>query len=291
MLAVRDREQIVGTLTLQTKKPWAIDVAYFTPCKKALYLINMAVAPERQRIGVGRALLDGSAERRAIVSRRRHPPRRLRGAGRRRASSTATAATRSVGGKSYRGVPLLYFELMTGAAIVIRSEARDPRTRRHPPRAAVARTSRRPGRPPRPTASCGSCGSRRCRSRAPTLTYIRDAVKGQSDGHMLPWAVRDLTDQHHRRQHPLSRHRPGHRSRGDRLHLVRAALPAHQRQHHLQAAAARARLRLARLRRGRTAHRQLQLPIAAGDRGARREEGRRVAAVTRRGATAPCATR
>jgi RimJ/RimL family protein N-acetyltransferase len=25
-----------------------------------------------------------------------------------------------------------------------------------------------------------------------TLTYIRDAVKGRSDGHMLPWAVRDL---------------------------------------------------------------------------------------------------
>jgi len=25
------------------------------------------------------------------------------------------------------------------------------------------------------------------------VTYIRDAVNGQSDGHMLPWAVRDLT--------------------------------------------------------------------------------------------------
>ena len=25
------------------------------------------------------------------------------------------------------------------------------------------------------------------------LIYIRDAVRGQSDGHMLPWAVRDLT--------------------------------------------------------------------------------------------------
>ena len=25
-----------------------------------------------------------------------------------------------------------------------------------------------------------------------TLTYIRDAVRGQSEGHMLPWAVRDL---------------------------------------------------------------------------------------------------
>jgi RimJ/RimL family protein N-acetyltransferase len=26
-----------------------------------------------------------------------------------------------------------------------------------------------------------------------TLTYIGDALKGQSDGHMLPWAVRDLS--------------------------------------------------------------------------------------------------
>jgi N-acetyltransferase len=26
------------------------------------------------------------------------------------------------------------------------------------------------------------------------LTYINDALKGQRDGHMLPWAVRDLTD-------------------------------------------------------------------------------------------------
>jgi RimJ/RimL family protein N-acetyltransferase len=28
--------------------------------------------------------------------------------------------------------------------------------------------------------------------RGATLTYIRDAVRGQQDGHMLPWAVRDL---------------------------------------------------------------------------------------------------
>jgi RimJ/RimL family protein N-acetyltransferase len=27
-----------------------------------------------------------------------------------------------------------------------------------------------------------------------TLTYISDALKGQLDGHMLPWAVRDLKD-------------------------------------------------------------------------------------------------
>jgi N-acetyltransferase len=27
-----------------------------------------------------------------------------------------------------------------------------------------------------------------------TANYIRDAIKGQADGHMLPWAVRDLSD-------------------------------------------------------------------------------------------------
>ena len=29
---------------------------------------------------------------------------------------------------------------------------------------------------------------------AATLTYITDALKGQREGHMLPWAVRDLSD-------------------------------------------------------------------------------------------------
>ena len=57
VLVARDRGKIIATLTLQTKKPWAIDLAYFTPCKKALYLINMAVHPRRQRRGIGRALM------------------------------------------------------------------------------------------------------------------------------------------------------------------------------------------------------------------------------------------
>src|SRR5688572_5746 len=57
VLVARDRGTIVGTLTLQTKRPWAIDPHYFTPCKRPLYLVNMAVAPERQRMGIGRGLL------------------------------------------------------------------------------------------------------------------------------------------------------------------------------------------------------------------------------------------
>jgi predicted N-acetyltransferase YhbS len=48
---------IVGTLHLPTKKPWAIDVSYFAPVKKALYLTNMAVVPSMQRGGIGRLLV------------------------------------------------------------------------------------------------------------------------------------------------------------------------------------------------------------------------------------------
>jgi GNAT superfamily N-acetyltransferase len=49
---------IVATLRLARKKPWAIDISYFTKCEKALYLLAMAVAPARQRQGIGRKCLD-----------------------------------------------------------------------------------------------------------------------------------------------------------------------------------------------------------------------------------------
>ena len=56
---------------------------------------------------------------------------------------------------------------------------------------------------------------------------------------MLPWAVRDLKTDEHRRQHALPRHHRRRRPRRDRLHLVRAALPAHACEYRLQAAAVR----------------------------------------------------
>ena len=40
--------------------------------------------------------------------------------------------------RAYRGVPLVYFECMTGARAVIHPQATVPRTRRHPPRAAAS---------------------------------------------------------------------------------------------------------------------------------------------------------
>jgi GNAT superfamily N-acetyltransferase len=48
----------VGTARLATKRPWAINPAYFTPAGKALYLTDMAVSPRRQGQGIGRRCLD-----------------------------------------------------------------------------------------------------------------------------------------------------------------------------------------------------------------------------------------
>jgi GNAT superfamily N-acetyltransferase len=57
IFVVRQRGKIVATLSLQTKKPWAIDKSYFTACKLPLFLTNMAVEPSLQGRGIGRAML------------------------------------------------------------------------------------------------------------------------------------------------------------------------------------------------------------------------------------------
>jgi GNAT superfamily N-acetyltransferase len=50
--------RILTVLRLATKKPWAIDVSYFTPVKRPLYLTSMAVSVAHQRQGVGRLAMD-----------------------------------------------------------------------------------------------------------------------------------------------------------------------------------------------------------------------------------------
>src|SRR5262245_27711301 len=51
----RDGDLPVATLALTTKKPWAIDTAYFTPKTRPLYLLSMAVEPGHQGRGIGSA--------------------------------------------------------------------------------------------------------------------------------------------------------------------------------------------------------------------------------------------
>lgn len=109
VLVARKGKNIVGTLHLHTKKPWAIDVSYFTPVKKVLYLTHMAVIPEMQRQGIGRRLLE-EAEKQA----RNWPVGAIRldafdaeaGAG----AFYTKCGFREVGRVRYRNDPLIYFE-------------------------------------------------------------------------------------------------------------------------------------------------------------------------------------
>lgn len=104
-----DKERLLATLRLATKKPWAIDTAYFTPSRKPLYLTSMAVAPEQQRQGLGRLCLE-EADR--IV--KAWPAEAIRldaydtsaGAG----GFYAKCGYREVGRVVYRTVPLIYYE-------------------------------------------------------------------------------------------------------------------------------------------------------------------------------------
>jgi len=57
LIVARSGDVIVGTLRLATKKPWAIDRKYFVDVSQSVYLTDMAVAPERQRQGIGRRLI------------------------------------------------------------------------------------------------------------------------------------------------------------------------------------------------------------------------------------------
>jgi GNAT superfamily N-acetyltransferase len=110
-LLAYDGEALVGALQLQNKKPWAIDVAYFTPVKKAVYLVGMAVAPAMQRRGVGGKLIEE-----AVRMVRDWPADAIRldafdadaGAG----EFYVKCGFRERGRVVYRNDPLIYFEMV-----------------------------------------------------------------------------------------------------------------------------------------------------------------------------------
>ena len=111
VLVARRGKTVVGTLNLPTKKPWAIDVSYFTPVGKSLYLTGMAVTPLMQRHGIGRRLI-----KEAVKQARAWPADAIRldafdadaGAG----GFYAKCGFREVGRVVYRKNPLIYFELI-----------------------------------------------------------------------------------------------------------------------------------------------------------------------------------
>jgi GNAT superfamily N-acetyltransferase len=111
MVIARVDGRIVGTLSLQTKKPWAIDPAHFTKVRNPLYLTTMVVAVDRQGQGIGRRLLEE-----ALEIARTWPADAIRldaydanaGAG----EFYAKCGFREVGRAKYKQVPLRYFEMI-----------------------------------------------------------------------------------------------------------------------------------------------------------------------------------
>jgi GNAT superfamily N-acetyltransferase len=109
--AARRGERLVATLTLSTRKPWAIDVRYFSARKLPLYLTSMAVSPEEQRKGVGRECIE-----QAVQIARDWPGDTIRldawdaaaGAG----EFYRKCGFREVGRVIYRTAPLIYFEML-----------------------------------------------------------------------------------------------------------------------------------------------------------------------------------
>jgi GNAT superfamily N-acetyltransferase len=111
VFVARQAGEVIATLRLATKKPWAIDRSYFANCEKPLYLVGMAVAPARQRQGIGRQCL---AEARRIA--KAWPADAIlldafdakAGAG----PFYARCGYTEVGRVTYRNSPLIYYELL-----------------------------------------------------------------------------------------------------------------------------------------------------------------------------------
>lgn len=107
----RENDQIIATMTLSTKKPWAIDRAYFTSCKRPVYLTGMAVHPGWQRKGVGSRCIQ---EARRIALAWSGDALRLdaydadAGAG----GFYQKCNFQEVGRAIYRNTPLIYFEML-----------------------------------------------------------------------------------------------------------------------------------------------------------------------------------
>lgn len=107
----RHKNKVVATLTLGTKKPWAIDKKYFSKCSRPIYLTSMAIAPELQSQGIGKLCVEAAKK---IV--KQWPADAIRldaydaaaGAG----EFYRKCGFREVGRASYRGAPLIYFEML-----------------------------------------------------------------------------------------------------------------------------------------------------------------------------------
>jgi GNAT superfamily N-acetyltransferase len=111
LYVVRDRDHLIATLRLASKKPWAIDPSYFSASQSPLYLTSMAVEPTRQRQGVGRDCMEEAvriARAKSADAIRLDAYDAPAGAG----PFYEKCGFREVGRVTYRNTPLIYYELL-----------------------------------------------------------------------------------------------------------------------------------------------------------------------------------
>ena len=105
------RGRVLTALRLATRKPWAIDVSYFTPVGRPLYLTGLAISVADQGRGLGRLAVEDA---RAIAAAWPADAIRLdaydaaAGAG----PFYAKCGFRERGRVVYKGDPLVYYELL-----------------------------------------------------------------------------------------------------------------------------------------------------------------------------------
>lgn len=107
----RSGKHILTVVRLATKKPWAIDVSYFTPVKRPVYLTGLAVSVAHQGQGLGRLAMED-----ACNVARDWPADAIRldaydsqaGAG----DFYLKCGFEERGRVVYRGDPLVYYELL-----------------------------------------------------------------------------------------------------------------------------------------------------------------------------------
>lgn len=109
----RHGRRVYTVLRLATKKPWAVDVSYFTIVAAPLYLTGMTVAVAQQGRGLGRQAVED-----AVTVARSWPADSVRldaydapaGAG----DFYLSCGFQERGHVVYKGNPLVYYELLLG---------------------------------------------------------------------------------------------------------------------------------------------------------------------------------
>lgn len=109
VLIARLKGALVGTLRLATKKPWAIDLSYFIQVTRALYLHDMAIAPDFQRKGIGSLLVESAKVTAKALSANAIRLDAYDGASA-AGSFYAKCGFRKAGNVKYRNTPLVYYE-------------------------------------------------------------------------------------------------------------------------------------------------------------------------------------